>query len=71
MRRWLFDGAKILAKLAKANPDDLAEIKHEYCKIYDQCLWEIITANEPQLNEVFKEPWAYDLPAPIHTIICQ
>jgi hypothetical protein len=71
LENWLVDRAKLLAQLAVTQTEEFDLIKDEYAKQYDQCLWEIATATEAQLTQVFRESWACDLPVPIHTILCQ
>ncbi len=39
--------------------------------LYDQCVWDIVVSSEEELLRIFNQSWAFDLPAPIHTFICQ
>jgi hypothetical protein len=68
---WLVETAEQLAKLSFTPTEDFENIKEEFWSLYDRCLWETLTASEDQLVRVFNQSWAYDLPAPMHTAICQ
>ncbi len=38
---------------------------------YDECVWQILIASEQELKEVYSADWAFDLPAPLHALLCQ
>ena len=43
----------------------------EWYHLFDQCVWDVIVCSEEELLSVFNKSWAFDLPVPIHTLICQ
>lgn len=50
-------------------PEKLSWLK--WNEVYEQCVWNIIVSNEEELMNVFNESWMFNLPTPIHALVCQ
>ncbi len=45
--------------------------QHKFHGIYSQCLWDIVVATEEELLTAFNYDWSLNLPAALHTCLCQ